>query len=79
MNLLRVVDAVSKETNVPARDILGKSRLQTVVLARREAMKRMYIECRRNTPEIAKFFGVRPTSVRHHLITAGVTTRRAGK
>lgn len=73
MNLLRVVDAVSQELDVSARDILSKSRLAHIVEARRESMRRMYVDCRRNTPEIADVFGVRPTSVRHHLRAVGIT------
>jgi len=72
VNALRVIDAVAEETRIPAREILGKSRLRPIVMARRKAMRKLYVEHGRKTPELAELFDCLATSVRHHLIAAGV-------
>ena len=74
---MRVVEEVADELGVPAREILGRSRIARTVTARREAMRRLYIDKRMNTPAIAQVFGVRHTSVRHHLRTVGIVGCRS--
>lgn len=67
MNLRRLVETYAIELKVSAKEVLGKSRLKYIVDARREAMRRLYVDQGRNTPEIAEVFGCRDTSVQHHL------------
>lgn len=72
----RVVASVSLEYRVGQSEILGKSRLKGIVDARREALRRLYAVHGRRTPELAKAFGMKHTSVRHHLLVAGVRMGR---
>lgn len=75
----RVVEDVSKETSIPVKDILGKSRLAPIVKARREAMRRLY-EGKMRTPAIGEMFGCGHPAVLYHLEQAGVVAhcRRVG-
>lgn len=69
---MRVVEELAAEVGISSKDILGKSRLGHIVLARREAMRRLYLLKRMNTPAIALLFDTQATSVRHHLRAAGI-------
>lgn len=74
----RVVADVSNDTGIAVAEILGKSRLGPVVKARRETMRRLYVDRKHNTPAIAEMFKMRAHCVRHHLMAAGVTLGRRG-
>lgn len=69
---MRVVEEVAATTGVPSREILGKSRMAHIVKARREAIRRLYLDRRMNTPALSALFGMPPNNVRHHLRAVGI-------
>lgn len=72
-----IIGQVAAWHDVPAAEILGRSRFKEVVLARHDAIAAVYTNCHRqgrqmSLPEVGRVFGVDHTSVLYALRKLGV-------
>jgi chromosomal replication initiation ATPase DnaA len=72
----RVAEQVATETGISVEQQMGKSRQAPIVRARRETMRRLYVERNQSTPALAREFGMAAKNVRHHLMAVGVKLGR---
>ena len=74
----RIIAEVGKETGLSSAVILGRSRIKPVILARREAIRRL-VEQKPHLsyPMIAKVFGTDHGSIIDHVRKAGCWHPRA--
>jgi chromosomal replication initiation ATPase DnaA len=64
MSKMRTILAeVAKEKAVSESDLLSKSRIQKITLARQEAMQRMYATGALSTTQIGRFFNCDHTNI----------------
>ena len=63
--MVQIATEEAEKVGIKFKDIMGKSRSQTVALARAYAMKRIYTELPVSYPEVGYFFRRHHTTVMH--------------